>query len=100
MAWDTEGVIENPTEGQIMADTGAILLGIVAVFTIIIWGETETSFEIAVRNAANNADVNVQRISANKYLLVGVPLSLGVNQRVVVRSVAAASYNYQASILR
>lgn len=99
MAWATEGVIDYPVARAIMADTGAITLGMSASFTVLIWSEFDGDFDVAVRNANNNGDVKSQRVNSNTYVLGPLPLVIGANERVVVRAVSDMTGASQATIL-
>ena len=88
-----------PQNGDIIADTGA-LLAVTATFTVMIWGEGDSNFEIVLRNAANNADVFKQlvRYGAYAHFSQAVPITLALNERIIVRVVDYPSGRFQASM--
>ena len=100
MAWNTEGVANNPNSGDILADSGALSLGD-HTFTILIWNDTGTAeLEVAQRNATNNGDINVQRlVVVGTNVVYPLPITTILNQRIVIRMRTNLSGNIQASLL-
>lgn len=100
MGWASNGTINNPVPGQIMADSGAIVLGLVTRFNVSLWGAMGGDFELALRNAANSADVSSQmlRLQKGQYFNEEFPLTLAINQRIVVRAYDSMTGDFQAAI--
>lgn len=100
----TAGTQVAPAAATVLADTGAQPAGAAAWFFFMSVANSNQAadlgnFEIARRNAANNADVWVAQIAAE----CGVNLlriTLVLNERIVIRNHAAggAGSAYQASI--
>lgn len=99
--WSTNGIVTNPTTGAVVADTGSIGGG-GSTYTIIVAASVITRFEVAVRNAANNADVTVQNffVPANGNFTAVLPIDVPPNGRIVVRVAVGVTGGVQASILK
>jgi hypothetical protein len=101
--WNTNGIIVNPTAGQVIADTGSINGGS-SYYTFVVAANVAARFEIAVRNPANTADIvgNVQNffVPANGNFTVVIPVDVPSNGRVVIRTPTAITGSVQASILK
>lgn len=99
MAWNTEGVKTNPLASEVLADTGALAAS-AKTFTLIIWEDTGGGeIEIAHRNALNADDVNVQRIAlTGTTIIYPLPVTLLLNQRIIVRMRVALTGHIQASL--
>lgn len=101
--WSSVGMVTNPNDGDVIADTGA-LLAVSADFTVVVFtSSNDATFEIVVRNSANSADVAKQLVRVSYYSTGGmasyrIPVALLLNQRLIVRVVGYPSYDFQASI--
>lgn len=99
--WVSEGEKTNPPAGQILADTGALSLGITA--GLIITSTTPITVELVKRNALNTADVRTHPLPVSAYVLFmqSVPMPLSVGERYQLRLVGAVEGDnvVQASIL-
>ena len=85
--WATNDVLANPDQGEILADTGAVIATVVPA-TIILWTDHDALVEVAERNTANNADVHNQVLGVKAAAGIQsfpLPLNLTLNQRVVIR---------------
>lgn len=99
--WVTNGIVTNPGAGAVVADTGAIGGG-ASTYTIIVAATAITRFEVAVRNAANSADVAVQNffVTANGNFTAMLPIDVPPGGRIVIRTPAAVTGSVQGSILK
>lgn len=99
MSWATNGPITDPAEGEILADTGALTLGITA--TLICTTTSACTFELVRRNAANTADVKTLTIPVllSPIFFTSVPLGVSVNERFQIRCVTSVTGTVQASLL-
>lgn len=99
--WVTNGIVTNPTAAQVIADTGAISGG-ASTYTFIVAATVVTRFEVAVRNAANTADVQVQNffVLANDNFTAILPIDVPPGGRIVVRTPAGVTGSVQGSILK
>lgn len=85
--WVSAGEIEDPADGEILADTGALSLGL-ANAAVIITSNTGLVVELVRRNATNDADVQKQALQISSYIpfvISGLPIGLSMNQRVLLR---------------
>lgn len=57
--WESEGVKTNPSAGDVLADTGALAVGLYDI-RILVGGSAAASWTVNRRNAANGADVGDQ----------------------------------------
>jgi hypothetical protein len=100
--WVSGGVAGPASNlGDVIADTGP-LLAISGAFTVVIDGNgTNGEFEIVVRNAADNADVTNHHIwySPLEHYSQTFPVTLSLNQRLIVRVATYPAGYFQASIL-
>lgn len=99
--WVTNGIVTNPTAAQVIADTGAISGG-GSSYTVIVAATAISRFEVAVRNAANTADVTVQNffVAANGNFTAILPMDVPPGGRVIIRTPAAITGSVQGSILK
>lgn len=99
--WVTNGIVTNPTAGQVVADTGAIGGGS-STYNILVAGNVVSRFELAVRNAANTADVVVQNffVQANGNFMAFLPIDVPPGGRIVIRTPASITGSVQGSILK
>lgn len=101
--WNTNGIVANPTAGQIIADTGSINGG-GSYYTFVIAATAASRFEVAVRNATNTADIagNVQNffVPANGNFTVVMPIDVPSLGRIVIRTPAAITGSVQGSIMK
>lgn len=99
--WATAGEKTDPTDGDILADTGPLTLGITG--GIIITSTTPITVELVKRNAANDADVAKHPLPVGAYVLFlnNLPLGISMNQRYLLRLVGTVTgeNKVQASIL-
>src|SRR5262245_25343273 len=101
MAWVTEGPQTDPSNGTVLADTGALGVTTTA-FTILV--DTNAAFygKLALRNSLNTADVNVQTVYVHPSFpspLVSVTMTPGLNQRLVFRTGEDVTGTVQISIV-
>lgn len=97
--WVTNGPINNPATGEILADTGAIPAGTLSL-TILVFTDVGFTMNLVQRNALNTANVNIQPIAVlGQYTVVGIPAVLVLNQRIRLEVDTAVTGNIQASIL-
>jgi len=102
--WATEGIITDPGNNELLADTGALTVGTFS-FTILAWSDVGGSLTLRLRNALNNGDVKTQKItlstSNNVFSeIVSVPIVvLAVNQRVTLTLDSGFTGTIQCSIL-
>lgn len=98
--WATAGVVESPSAGDVIADTGPISVGLNFALTALIWSQQNTSFTIHQRNALNTADINSQKVSPiSGFIYVAMPVTLLTNQRITVTVDESLELNCQASLL-
>lgn len=99
--WVSNGIVTNPGVAAVVADTGAIGGG-ASSYTIIVAANAIARFEVAVRNAANNADVKVQNfyVTANGNFTATLPIDVPPGGRIVIRTPAAITGSVQGSILK
>jgi hypothetical protein len=89
MAWSTAGLITNPTNGQIVADTGA-LPAIPFVPTFWCYSTVACQLTLHHRNATNSADLHTQQVALStensNFQTFGIPtqITLGVNERITL----------------
>lgn len=100
--WVTEGPKTDPGAGTVLADTGALSIGVTA--TIIVTGNAYFTFEIAKRNAANNADVTgmvhpIPFTSTPLLFMASIPFTFTLGQRLVIRCQDDVVGTLQASIM-
>ncbi|SRR5258706_16425110 len=99
MAWSSEGKKTNPAAGTLLADTGglpAMSLG----SNLIIWSNVFVRLIIAVRNATNTADVAAQTVECTgNFIALGVPVTLVLNQRLIIRTDNDIAGDVQGSII-
>lgn len=85
--WVSAGELTDPEDETILADTGALALGL-ANAAIIVTSSTGLVVELVRRNAANDADVQKQPLQISAYVpfvISGLPIGLSMNQRVLLR---------------
>jgi hypothetical protein len=99
--WVTNGIVTNPAAATVIADTGAIGGG-ASTYTVIVAATVISRFEMAVRNAANNADVTVQNffVPANGNFTAVLPIDVPPGGRIVIRTPASITGSVQGSILK
>lgn len=101
MAWDTAGIVTDPAAAAILADTGALSLGLFD-FTIIVYVNTAGRIELVHRNALNNADVKKQIIyslGTSEPIIFHFSQALALSERIVVRCRDGFTGDAQASIM-
>jgi hypothetical protein len=99
MGWATEGAQINPSNGDILADTGALAVGITA--TLIIKTNVDAPIELVRRNATNTSDFKVQPlvVAPPNLFVVSVPLGVSLNERILLRMSDDLEGTITASIL-
>lgn len=101
MAWDTAGIVVDPAATEILADTGALSIGLFN-FTVFIYANSFGRIELVQRNAANNADVKKQVIlslGTSEPLCFQFSQVLSINERIIVRCKDGFTGDAQASIM-
>ena len=102
MSWATAGLLESPTAGTILADSGAQLASTTS-FTILIVTQYAARVAFAWRNSTNTSDKASQLIkpvSDSPTLMIGLGgLTLLVNERVVLRAESDMIGEVQASLI-
>lgn len=101
MPWTTNGLLTDPSAGDLLADTGVLSAGFMS-FTLMVYTNGGVVFDLVQRNALNTADIGSQRLSiinTGNLHAQSIPLTLSLNQRVVIRNVNDVTGNVQASIL-
>jgi hypothetical protein len=94
----TQGDLASPVAGTLMADTGALAGGSLNVLVQVGWnaGAGNSAFDIARRNAANNADVwkmiNPAVTAANDVVVLPFRLNFLANERLIVRVSAGGGF--------
>jgi hypothetical protein len=99
MAWHTEGLKTNPTEGTLMADTGATPAGSYAV-GVLAAGTVLTTIRLEYRdssNTSNNAS-QILKVQANSTVQVTLPVYLADDERVRAVMDADAGGKCQVSL--
>lgn len=99
--WVTGGILTNPANNAVIADTGAISGG-GSTYTALVASSAICRVIIAVRNDTNTADVAVQHlfVPANGNLAISIPIDVPPGGRVVLRMGAALTGSVQGSILK
>lgn len=85
--WVSAGELTDPNDGDILADTGALALGIAAA-AVLVTSTTGLVVELVRRNVLNTADVRAQSIYIASYVpfsLSGLPIGLSAGERVLLR---------------
>lgn len=101
MAWNTNGILNAPSAGDIVADTGGLIAG-TPNFNLVCWTNSAgTIVEVALRNALNTSDVAVQRmhIESGGPRQIPFPINVMLNQRLVVRMLNGINDDVQISII-
>ncbi len=102
MPWATQGILQSPTAGTLLADTGALLAATFSL-TILVTTQYSARVTIARRNALNDTDLSthlVKTVSDAPTMLNGMgSIALLLNERIVVRAESAMIGEVQASIL-
>jgi hypothetical protein len=104
MAWATQGKITNPSDGQLLADTGP-LAATAFVPTLLCWSTVACNITLHHRNAANTADLHTQQLSLTTFFLnfqtIGLPTAiiLGLNERLTLTLDTAFTGQIQISII-
>lgn len=99
--WTSTGVFgPAPNQGDVVADTGA-LLAVAATMTVMISGNGDCEFDIAVRNSTNTADVQTHHFyyQALEHFSQAFPVTLLLNQRVIVRVTNYPTGYFQSTIV-
>lgn len=99
--WVTEGTKTDPAQGDILADTGALGVGIYGL-TALIWSNAgiNVQLEIAQRDNLNASDVVAQRFSAPSTPIT-FPVTIStMGQRIVVRVVDGFTGDVQVSLVK
>jgi hypothetical protein len=99
--WETNGIITNPSTGQVLADTGPLLQQDHDI-TVVISSSLTIGVDVELRNAANDATLASQhiRVLANDSRSVSFTYStLEGDQRLRVVAHAAIIGIVQASIM-
>lgn len=100
MAWHTAGPLEDPSAGDVLADTGALGVG-VSGFTILIDTTAGGYVDLVHRNALNTQDLHLQKlyISPGTPLPLGATLTLALNERLLLRVRDGLTGTIQGSFL-
>lgn len=102
MAWDSNGFITDPSDNQIIADTGALGGLTTATFTMLISSDVACEIALEHRNATNTANIHSHRINHNdpsRTVDLQFPVTLGVNERLRLRLITGFEGALQGSIL-
>lgn len=101
MAWATANTITDPTAGTILADTGALSIGLLSFTILLASSGPSATLELQLRNAANSANVATQTINSTGYGsdAIPVPIVIGLNQRLRLVVVNNYTGDVDASIL-
>jgi hypothetical protein len=98
MAWSTEGVITDPADDAILADSGALGVG-VSQFGIIADIGGPSVLVIEHRNTANTANLSSQRLPmAYATVHFMMPFAPSLNERVRLRLETGFAGTAQGSI--
>lgn len=98
--WASNGLVVNPSVGDILADTGPLSVGAVS-FTITAWTDDGPQLDLEHRNALNTATLHSMRFIPGGVGLMSftVPVVLLLNERIrVVVAVAPYGGTTQATI--
>lgn len=102
MAQATVGIMNSPIAGAILADTGALTMSAISP-TILITTQYAARATLALRNATNDADLwshLIKTSSDSPIVATGVgSVTIGLNQRLVIRAESDMIGEVQASIL-
>lgn len=102
MAWVTQGKVNNPTAGLVLADTGAVGSAGPVSGNIVIWTDTSAFVTLRRRNATNTADIATQQLyinGQNLFFMPAVTITLAVNERVQITNDNAFTGTIQASLI-
>jgi hypothetical protein len=97
--WVTNDVFANPPQDTILAETGPLNPGHLSV-TLVLWSTPAGGLvDFLVRDAANVDDVMVQLFTAAPAVApLVLPVSVALNQRVIVRMADNFTGQIQASL--
>lgn len=101
MAWNTSGLVNNPSTDDILADTGQLGLGIFG-FTIVVYSTVGCLIDIEHRNTTNTTTLHSQRVYIPAYTpmpILSVGISLSLNERLRVRLLEGVTGDVQVSVL-
>ena len=100
MGWYSAGPIVDPSNDEILADTGALGLGLLTC-TVMVYTTYTCIVYVERRNALNTSTVNSQPVQINSGSDVIKPLPIAVNlgERVRLRLETGFTGSLQASIL-
>lgn len=104
MAWNTAGILTNPTSNVILADTGA-LPATPFTPTLMCWSTQGVNITFRHRNAANSADLHTQQMALSTegcpfvVILLPTNITLGANERLTLTLDNAFVGQIQCSIL-
>lgn len=102
--WATNGVITNPTTGQVVADTGPLPATPISP-VLLCWSSVGVGVTLHYRNAANTADLRTQRMAltteGTPFQVINLPanITLNVNERLTLTVDAGFVGQIQCSIL-
>jgi len=102
MAWASEGPLTDPSNGDLLADTGPLpALG--AGFSILADSNAACYVNLVLRNSLNTTDLFTQKLYVHPSTpnpLASISMTPGLNQRLLVRAAEAVVGTIQVSILR
>lgn len=102
MGWHSNGALTNPVAGDILADTGPLLVGI-STISVLVDTTVAGYVELVHRNALNTTDLHTQPIwvdSGNKSPLgAQMGMTMLVNERFLLRALTSMLGTIKASIL-
>lgn len=98
MGWSSAGVVTDPSDDDILADTGALGVG-VTQFGVIVDMVGGSTIVIEHRNTGNTANLHSQRVPVSyEKLYFTMPFAPGVNERVRLRVETGFTGTVQASL--
>jgi len=101
MAWNTTGIAPAlASKGMVLADTGP--LSVTALnLTIVSWADDDCIVELVLRDALNTVDLVIQKLflPSGTIVLPAIPISVTLNQRIIVRAFQVLTGNIQVSLL-
>jgi hypothetical protein len=103
MAWFTAGIVNDPTLGQILADTGALAAQTISG-NVLVYSTVATTLTLRHRNATNTADLHSQKIAVstenNNFVNIQIgAIALALNERVTVTADVGFTGQIQVSLL-
>lgn len=102
MAWDTNGLITDPSDNAILADTGAVGSMMTKDYCVLTSADAACELVLEHRNVMNTSNLHSHRINHNdpsRTVDLQIPITLGVGERLRVRLVTGFTGDIQGSLL-